>query len=79
MGNLSDDQPVEAFLEKEIVITNEVNESVSNWRDKGALIFGLSDKPDEASVPSQPQVAQGFQPIHRTETHVIGSGSINKI
>jgi len=77
MGKMSDDQPVEEILEKEIVITNEVKESVLNWRDKGALIFGLSDKPDEASIPTQTQSAQGFQPIHRTETHLIGSGSIN--
>jgi hypothetical protein len=77
MGKMSDDQPVEELLKNEIVITNEVNESVLNWRDKGALIFGLSDKPDEASIPTQAQSAQGFQPIHRTETHLIGSVSIN--
>jgi len=55
------------------VITNEVRQQVLTWKENGALIFGLSDKPDEASIPLPQQISQGYQPIHNTETHVIGS------
>ena len=44
------------------------------WREQGALLFGLSDKPDEASVPEASLAAQGYQPIHRQETHAVGWG-----
>jgi hypothetical protein len=36
------------------------------------LLFGLSDKPDEASVPSEALASQGFRAIHRAETHAVG-------
>ena len=73
MGNMDDDESVEVLLQNEIVITNEVRQHVLTWKENGALVFGLSDKPDEASIPSPQQISQGYQPIHRTETHVIGS------
>lgn len=72
MGFLDDDQPVEQMLREEIVITQEVRQQALEWKAQGALLFGLSDKPDEASVPTEDQASQGFQPIHRTETHVVG-------
>jgi hypothetical protein len=73
MGYIDDDEPVEVLLQNEIVITNEVRQQVLTWKENGALIFGLSDKPDEASIPLPQQISQGYQPIHNTETHVIGS------
>jgi hypothetical protein len=73
MGYLSDDAPVEDLLAREIVITQEVRELALVWRDQGAVLFGLSDKPDEASVPRPDQAAEGLLPIHRTETHAVGS------
>jgi hypothetical protein len=42
------------------------------WRRRGALLFGLSDKPDEASIPTPELASQGYRAIHRTATHVIG-------
>jgi hypothetical protein len=72
MGWLGDDAPVAQLLEKEIVITPEVRDVALAWREQGALLFGLSDKPDEASIPSEDLAAQGYQPIHRMETHVVG-------
>jgi hypothetical protein len=74
MGCLGDDTPLEALLAGEIVLTQEVRALALDWAQRGALLFGLSDKPDEASVPTAEQAAQGYQPIHRTETHVVGSG-----
>ena len=72
MGSLADDASVERLLKEEIVITHEVMESALRSRDSGALIFGLSDKPDEASLPPEELALQGYLPIHATMTHVIG-------
>ncbi len=49
------------------------NEVSLAWRERGALLFGLSDKPDEASIPTDDLAAQGYQPIHRVETHAVGA------
>jgi hypothetical protein len=72
MGWLDDGTPAAELLDKEIVITQEVRQVALAWRARGALLFGLSDKPDEASVPTDDLAAQGFQPIHRAETHAVG-------
>jgi hypothetical protein len=72
MGQMGDDAPVDELLEGEIVITQEVREMAAAWRAQGVLLFGLSDKPDEASIPLPEQAAQGYQPIHRTQTHAVG-------
>jgi ketose-bisphosphate aldolase len=72
MGCLGDDAPVPDLLAEEIVITQEVREVALAWRERGALLFGLSDKPDEASIPQPVQAAEGKQTIHRVETHAVG-------
>jgi hypothetical protein len=72
MGQLGDDASVQKLLANEIVITQEVRAQALAWRDHGALLFGLSDKPDEASVPSDALAAQGYAAIHRTEMHAVG-------
>jgi len=73
MGCLKDGAPVEHLLSEEIVITQEVRQMALDWRQRGALLFGLSDKPDEASLPTPELAAQGYLPIHRTQTHVVGT------
>jgi hypothetical protein len=72
MGYLPDNTPVEQLLAEEILITREVLAVCLNWRDQGALLFGLSDKPDEASLPTPELASQGHVPIHRQPTHVVG-------
>jgi len=72
MGCLSDDTPASELLKEELVITQEVRQLVLRWREQGALLFGLSDKPDEAALPPPDLAAQGYQPIHRIETHALG-------
>jgi hypothetical protein len=72
MGWLDDSAPVAEMLAGEIVITQEVREIALSWREQGALLFGLSDKPDEASVPTDDMAAQGYRAIHRKETHAVG-------
>jgi hypothetical protein len=72
MGQFSSDAPVEELLENEILITREVQVEALKWAQAGALLFSLSDKPDEASLPSPELAAKGYEPIHRTKTHVVG-------
>ncbi len=43
------------------------------WRERGVLLFGLSDKPDEASIPTDDLTVQGYRAIHRVETHAVGN------
>ena len=73
MGCLDEETPVEELLRGEIVITQEVREAALAWREQGALLFGLSDKPDEASIPSEELANEGYRAIHQTETHAIGA------
>ena len=72
MGQLPATAPVEQLLKEEIVLTQEVREAALKWQARGALLFALSDKPDEASVPTSDQERQGFLPLHKTQTHVVG-------
>ncbi len=72
MGHKDDHSPVEELLAEEIVITQEVRAQALAWRARGALLFGLSDKPDEASIPSKGLAAQGYRAIHQTQTHAVG-------
>lgn len=73
MGVCGDDEPVDQVLAKEIVLTQEVRQLTMKWKQQGALLFGLSDKPDEASIPTKELAAQGFVAIHEAETHVVGA------
>jgi hypothetical protein len=74
MGKPAGDADIAARLDQEIVITQEVRERALAWQAQGALLFGLSDKPDEASIPTESLVKQGYQAIHRTQTHALGAG-----
>jgi hypothetical protein len=56
-----------------IALTREVLEFGRMLKERGALIFGLSDKPDEASFPTAEQAAQGWRPLHHLETVVLGT------
>ena len=72
MGSHPDSTPIETLLAEEIVLTAEVFHTAAAWAERGALIFSLSDKPDEATNPTPEQAAQGMKPIHAIETHMIG-------
>ena len=73
MGHLPDDSLPETLLKEEIVLTREVYQIALQWQSDGALLFGISDKPDEASMPSDEQAAAGLLPLHQTETHILGA------
>jgi hypothetical protein len=72
MNCLPDTAPVEQMLKDEIVITQEVRQLALKWKKQGALLFGLSDKPDEASIPNPDLGKEGFKPIHQVDMHIIG-------
>ena len=63
---------VEEVLAQRIAITEEVRAAATELRQRGCLLFGVSDKPDEASVPSAEQAAEGMKPLHRLETQAVG-------
>jgi hypothetical protein len=65
-------EPVESALTNRILITEEVRQAAGELRKRGALVFGLSDKPDEASFPSPEQAQGGMLPLHRLETLCAG-------
>ena len=71
-GNLPDDASMDSLLAEEILVTQEVREMAKAWQSRGALLFGLSDKPDEASTPTPELAAKGFLPIHQMPTHAVG-------
>jgi len=68
MGQLTEENSVEELLQDEIVITREVQEFAEASAAAGALIFGLSDKPDEATV----LMVSNSKPLHQIQTHVVG-------
>jgi hypothetical protein len=69
-----DGAPVESVLAERITLTAEVRQWALEWRARGALIFGLSDKPDEASMPTPEMAERGLLPLHRTPALVVGEG-----
>jgi len=68
---LPDDTPRDKLLAEEITITREVAEAALELRQRGALLMGLSDKPDEASLPSVELARQGYRPLHRVTMKVM--------
>ena len=72
MGHLPDDAQLARRLVEEICATREVLEACEWLKDRGCLMVALSDKPDEATTPSPELAAHGYQPLHRTQTHVVG-------
>ena len=73
MGRSQEEDSVSHLLQNEIVITQEVRQMALRWKERGALLFGLSDKPDEASLPSPELVVRGYLPIHRVQAWAVGN------
>ncbi len=63
---------VEQVLAQHICITAEVVEAIGVARRAGALVFGLSDKPDEAALPDDAQAKAGLLPLERLKTVCVG-------
>lgn len=72
MGISADNEDIGYLLETEIVITQEVRKFALKSKEQDALLFGLSDKPDEASIPTHDLEVKGYKPIHQITTHIVG-------
>ena len=72
MGRLPDDAPLAQRLVEEVCLTREVVEFARWLAGRGCLLLAASDKPDEATMPTPALVAEGFLPLHRTPTHIVG-------
>ena len=72
MDFLPEAAPEAELLASEILITGEVARIAQALSEMGVLTFGISDKPDEASLPPKTLVDEGGQPIHRVVMKVIG-------
>jgi len=73
MDAAPDETDEQKVLTSEIVITAEVMSVARAFRQQGALVFGLSDKPDEASLPTAEGATRGLQPLHRTRMKLYGA------
>jgi len=73
MDSLPDEATEEVVLAEEIVLTREVIELCRYLKGKGVLIFGLTDKPDEASLPPPELRARGYPPLHRARMKLLGT------
>lgn len=72
MDALPDETEPEELFRREIVLTSEVMDVARLFRERGVLLFGLTDKPDEASIPPPELAAQGYLPLHRMNMKVVG-------
>jgi hypothetical protein len=72
MGSLPEDAHMAQRLVEEICLTREVLDAVCWLRDRGCLMVALSDKPDEATAPTPELAAQGWIPLHRAATDIVG-------
>lgn len=73
MNVLAQDADEADVLAQEIVITAEVFSFVRVASERGAVVIGISDKPDEASLPSAEQEKAGYKPLHRTPMKIFGT------
>jgi hypothetical protein len=68
---LPEETPEADLLADEIVMTGEVADLAEQLAAQGVLVFGLSDKPDEATLPP-PEAAAGALPLHQVVMRVVG-------
>ncbi len=71
-GCVPTDAPLERMLAEQVCITQEVRELALWLRRRGCLVMTMSDKPDEATLPTPELAAQGRQPLHRLQTTAVG-------
>jgi hypothetical protein len=60
---------VPQLLHEQIVITAEVWQAAQAWKAAGALLFGLSDKPDEAALSTNPPQQES---LHQIVGYIVG-------
>jgi hypothetical protein len=78
-GRLPEDAPVEQLLAEQVCITQEVREVALWLKARGCLLLTMSDKPDEATLPTPELAAQGYLPLHRTPTTAVGESIADRL
>jgi FMN phosphatase YigB (HAD superfamily) len=68
---LPEDSSEADLLAHEIVMTGEVVDLAEELAAQGVLVFGLSDKPDESTLPP-PESEAGALPLHQIVMRVVG-------
>jgi hypothetical protein len=74
--NLPADLAIETRLGEELLLTGEVIEAAETLRRRGALLFALSDKPDEAALPTPALRAANYVHLHHTPTHIVTTATL---
>jgi hypothetical protein len=78
-GCLPDDSPIQQMLSEQVCITQEVREVALWLKGRGCLLLTMSDKPDEATLPTAELAAQGYLPLHRTPTTAVGESIADRL
>lgn len=78
-GRLPENAPVEQLLAEQVCITQEVRETALWLKRRGCLLLTMSDKPDEATLPTSELAAQGYLPLHRTPTTAVGESIADRL
>ncbi len=74
-GRMSPNQDgwsLEKILEEHITINYELVQALDYLKRAGALLLGLSDKPDEAVFPTPALQAEGHRPLHHVTAFLVG-------
>jgi hypothetical protein len=71
MDRFPDQTPPSLIIREEITLTGEVLDAIRAFQSKGALVFCISDKPEEASLPTVELAERGYLPLHRTRMKVL--------
>ena len=69
----SNEMSIDTRLREELVLTGEVVDLARHWKSQGAMLFALSDKPDEAAIPNEELQQAGYLPLHHVRTHIVDS------
>ena len=75
MDFLPDGTELGLLLREEITLTGEVREAACWLQERGVLCFGVSDKPDEASLPTPAQAEAGYPALHWAQMKVVGKAT----
>lgn len=78
-GRLPEDTPLQTLLAEQVCITQEVRETALWLKRRGCLLLTMSDKPDEATLPTPELAAQGLRPLHRTPTTAVGESIADRL
>jgi hypothetical protein len=78
-GCLPEDAPIQQMLAEQVCITQEVREVALWLKARGCLPLTMSDKPDEATLPTPELAREGYLPLHRKPTTAVGESIADRL